>query len=66
VTYARATCTGNLPGMTEEAPPLKVISQLRFKLDSHSTKKSVMLPFLTTNGANGVVANQRRVGGAFE
>jgi hypothetical protein len=34
----------------------------RFALD----KKSALLPFLTTNGVNGVVANQRRVGGAFE
>jgi hypothetical protein len=41
---------------------LKGISQLRFALD----KKSALLPFLTTNDVNGVVANQRRVGGVFE
>jgi hypothetical protein len=41
---------------------LKGISQLRFALD----KNQHCCLFLTTKGVNGVVANQREVGGAFE
>jgi hypothetical protein len=41
----------------------KILSLLRF---DHARQEISIAAFLITNGVNGVLANQRKVGGAFE